>query len=259
MIGLARIYSPTLGRFLQTDPIGYGDGLNWYNYVGSDPVNATDPSGLKNCKPGDSSDDDDPCEVTVRARLHADNSVIGGGGGFGGFIFPGGHGDGMGVLQGGGGGSFGAMIFFGLVDMAQRAVRQVADVVCSTPSLEGGFGADLYAGVGGSVGGSLKIDIASGQIGAAFSNAVGVGFGADAGPSVTLSPSGSRVISANVTVGAGAGVGGGVVVNHNVIGTDRGQTSYSFGRFGTPVGFMNGGVAAGFNTPKINPLGCKGK
>ena len=41
----ARMYSPTLGRFLQTDPIGYADGLNWYNYVGSDPVNATDPTG----------------------------------------------------------------------------------------------------------------------------------------------------------------------------------------------------------------------
>ncbi|MBP6579937.1 MAG: RHS repeat-associated core domain-containing protein, partial [Sphingorhabdus sp.] len=42
----ARIYSPTLGRFLQTDPIGYGDGVNWYNYVGSDPINSNDPSGL---------------------------------------------------------------------------------------------------------------------------------------------------------------------------------------------------------------------
>jgi RHS repeat-associated protein len=42
----ARIYSPTLGRFMQTDLIGYGDGMNWYNYVGGDPVNAGDPSGL---------------------------------------------------------------------------------------------------------------------------------------------------------------------------------------------------------------------
>ena len=43
----ARTYSPTLGRFLQTDPIGYQAGLNWYAYAGSDPVNATDPTGLQ--------------------------------------------------------------------------------------------------------------------------------------------------------------------------------------------------------------------
>ncbi len=42
----ARFYSPTLGRFMQTDPIGYGDGMNTHAYVANDPVNSTDFRGL---------------------------------------------------------------------------------------------------------------------------------------------------------------------------------------------------------------------
>ncbi|MGH7137879.1 MAG: RHS repeat-associated core domain-containing protein, partial [Pirellulales bacterium] len=42
----ARMYSPTWGRFLQPDPIGYAAGSNFYAYVNNDPLNNTDPLGL---------------------------------------------------------------------------------------------------------------------------------------------------------------------------------------------------------------------
>src|SRR5882724_3836177 len=42
-----RFYHPVLGRFLQSDPIGFDGGdANLFRYCGGDPVNRSDPSGM---------------------------------------------------------------------------------------------------------------------------------------------------------------------------------------------------------------------
>lgn len=42
-----RVYDPKLGRWLQRDPARYIDGQSLLQYVGSNPLASTDPSGLK--------------------------------------------------------------------------------------------------------------------------------------------------------------------------------------------------------------------
>ena len=42
----ARYYDPTVRRFISEDPIGLESGINVYAFVGGDPVNRSDPSGL---------------------------------------------------------------------------------------------------------------------------------------------------------------------------------------------------------------------
>jgi hypothetical protein len=69
-----RWYHQKLGRFLQPDPIRYGDAMNMYAYVGGDPVNFTDPLGLKK---ENEDEDEDNNDITIWG-------LRGGGGGGGG-------------------------------------------------------------------------------------------------------------------------------------------------------------------------------
>ena len=47
-----RHYSPSIGRFLQPDPLGYVDGLNLYQYAYNAPLDYCDPLGLESDQNG---------------------------------------------------------------------------------------------------------------------------------------------------------------------------------------------------------------
>jgi RHS repeat-associated protein len=47
---MMRDYDPSIGRYVESDPIGLDGGLNTYAYVGNSPVDRFDPDGLATCE-----------------------------------------------------------------------------------------------------------------------------------------------------------------------------------------------------------------
>lgn len=256
----ARTYSPTMGRFMQTDPIDYDDGLNWYNYVGSDPVNATDPSGLacndgyanSYCDPSYPEDDGPPIDVCSSSRRICDFAKFSGRWALfwpsGGFRFS----DDQDRIR--------AALAMRNRENPFKSKLAVREAVCwalshlpNGNSLSIGGDIQAYGGIGGYLGGSVSID-RNGTISGNFSRGWGAGFGGNGGLSLNYgtSPSPGRTKISHIQGGAGYGWIGGSASYSKAEGWNRsGGLSV-----GPRVGFAAGSVDGTSSTIVIGNV-CK--
>jgi RHS repeat-associated protein len=261
----ARTYLPQVGRFLQTDPIGYSAGANLYGYVGADPMNWTDPLGFDRkwivCYEGGVDNRGRPVTVTAtgigQCVTHETRTVFNGAVPSGGIFGWSGRGAGG---SGGGGSS--------------APSTQPQNTCPSGPRLTfgGGPSGTLFGGViGGSLGltGNISVPLSSlrnfSLEGIQFSvttSATGLaGFGGyvGAGQNYSLGITNETLdygfsTSSNHVIQAGAGWVGGVETSAMIGGPDY--------NYGGSIGGRNaygvyGAAGKQFNaTIATHPLGC---
>lgn len=208
----ARYYDPDLGRFISEDPIGLAGGINPYVYVGNDPINARDPSGLGEC--WRTLTGTYVCEsvgVTVEGPAEEENTSGDTGAGD---QFP--------TVPGRGAGPNGGVDTRSPdIDTVAREGPDPQDDACTIKGIlsEGGIFANVFAASGaviggyvGYVGGSIPVLASAGATGG-----LTLGFAPIAGPAGAVGG-----VAVGATVGYKAGSAWDVIIQfvHNCILTD---------------------------------------